>query len=136
MTMTQPVKIRRFKDEYDQGITKGTPVTPLEAENVLRKKGLGKEDKVLDSEEQMCYNSLTAVMLHMMRWYRVEIMNAVRECSGFMSEAKWSHIVALQRIMTYCVKTRDWRLTLSQNEIWNGTKDFVFKIRGMSDAVQ
>ena len=32
------------------------------------------------------------------------------------------------------MKTRDKRLTLSPNEIWDGTKTFVFKIRGMSDS--
>ena len=31
MTMTQPVKIQQFEDEYNQVITKGTPVKPLEA---------------------------------------------------------------------------------------------------------
>ena len=39
MTMTQPVKIQQFEDEYNQGITKGTPVTPLEAGTVLKKEG-------------------------------------------------------------------------------------------------
>ena len=52
MTMTQPVKIQRFEDEYDQGITNCTPVTPLVTGTVLKKEGLGKDGKVHNSTEQ------------------------------------------------------------------------------------
>ena len=56
-------------------------MTPLEAGTVMRKGDLGKDDKVLDNEIQQSYCSLTAVMLHMMKWSCFEIINAVRECS-------------------------------------------------------
>ena len=81
MMMTQPVKIQQFEDEYNQGITKGTPVTPYKAGTVLKKEDLGKYDMVLNNTQQKAYQLLTAVMLHMMWWSHVEIMNAVRECS-------------------------------------------------------
>ena len=134
MKMTQPVKIRRFEDEYDKGITKGSPNTPMEAGVVLKKEGEGINDHILSKEDQTMYRSLVAVMLHMMRWSRVEIMNSVRECSRFMTEARKSHVVAVQRIMTYCIKTEDRGLTLSPDGIWDGTRDFIFRIRGMSDS--
>ena len=61
-------------------------------------------------------------------------MNSVRECSRFMTEARQSHEVAVQHIMTYCIKTKDRGLTLSPDGIWDGTRDFIFRIRGMSDS--
>ena len=55
MTMMQSVKIQRFEDEYDHGITKDYPLTPLEAGVVLRKEGEGKNYQVLDNTEQKAY---------------------------------------------------------------------------------
>ena len=42
MTMTQPIRIRQFGDEYNQEISKGTPITPHEADVALKKEGEGK----------------------------------------------------------------------------------------------
>ena len=49
MRFTQPVKVQRIQDDYDQGITKGTPNTPMEPGSVLKKEGVGINDQFLDS---------------------------------------------------------------------------------------
>ena len=87
-TMTKPVKVRRFEDQYPQDMVKGTPRTPAEGEAILKKEGEGPHDTVLASEEQRKYRSATAVLLHMMRWSRVETMNAIQGCSRYMTEAR------------------------------------------------
>lgn len=119
--MTQPVKIKRFKDEYDQKITQGIPKTPLEAGIVLCKEDEGENDLVLSPEAQTLYRLLTALMIRMMRWLRVEMMNAVRECSWFMTEVKVSRNKHLQQIMTYCMYTSFRGVTIAPNEIWDET---------------
>ena len=53
--MTQPVKIRRFEDNYDKGITKGTPGTLIKTGVVLKKEGEGINDKILNKENQTLY---------------------------------------------------------------------------------
>jgi len=72
--------------------------------------------------------------LHMMRWTRVETMNAVRDLSRYMTVARKSHMKALKRVMKYCVGTAKRGLTLAPNEKWDGTKEFVFTLTGMSDS--
>lgn len=50
-----------------------------------------------------------------------------------MTEARKLHDVALQRIMTYFIKTKYKGLTLLPDGNRDGTRNFMFKIRGMSD---
>lgn len=52
MKLSPPVKIWQFEDEYNKGITKGTPGMLLEAEIVLSKEGEGNNDPVLDETNQ------------------------------------------------------------------------------------
>ena len=73
-------------------------------------------------------------MLHMMRWTPIEIMNAVRECSWFMTEARESHDRHLQRIMTYCIDIRDRGLMIAPKAVWDSTWGFILVISGMSDS--
>ena len=61
-------------------------------------------------------------------------MNAVRECSCFMTEARQSHKKALKRIMSYVVNTASRGLYLCPTKWWDGKKDFEFIIGGMSDS--
>ena len=82
MTLTQPVLIQSFDDEFDLP-TGATPNTPAIPATVLR---AGKVENQVDAERQSVFRSRVGKLLHMMRWTRPEIMNDVRELSGFEDE--------------------------------------------------
>ena len=133
------MKIDKFHDEF--GIQRNpsrSPSTQAEPNSVLKSEGEGKEDLVLSKQEQKEYRSGTAVLLHMMRWSRVETMNAVRECSRFMTSARNSHMKALKRIMQYVCGTRDRGLFLKPSKWWDGKISyngrFEFEVNGKSDS--
>ena len=132
--LTQPVKIKRFQDEYDTSLIRGEPKTPAEGGSILKKEGEGSKDAILDKKQQKEYRSATAILLHMMRWSRVEVQNATRDCSRYMTEARMSHMKALQRIMKYCIGTARRGLTLAPKGVWDGTKNHMFEVKGMSDS--
>ena len=68
MRSTQPVKVQRIQDEYDQGrITKGTPNTSMETGSVLKKEDTGVDDSILKQGSQKLYCSGTTMLLYMMR---------------------------------------------------------------------
>ena len=67
MRFTQPVKVQRIWDKYDQGITKGTPNTPMEPGSILKKEGSGVDDSILKHPAQKIFCSGTAMSLRMMR---------------------------------------------------------------------
>ena len=70
-------------------------MTPAEPGSVLKSEGESIHDQELNHEEQKSYQSGTAILLHMMRWTRVETMNAVQDCSRYMKQARQSHLKAL-----------------------------------------
>ena len=122
-------------DEYGIDIKPNRiPSTPAEPGSVLRKEGIDDDDILLSPEEQSRYRSATAVLLHMMRWSRAEVMNAVRDCSRYMQSARKSHNKALDRVMMYCVGTPLRGLLLYPTEKWDGRAGFKFIINGLSDS--
>jgi hypothetical protein len=129
--LTQPVMIQSFKDEFELEIGGKMPKTPAEPGSILVK---GEPNEYLSSEEMKTYRSGVGKLLHMMRWTRPEILNAVRETSRFMSGAVEAHYVAMKRIMRYCVNTPERGLILKPEGSWDGTKDFLFTITGNSDS--
>ena len=73
-------------------------------------------------------------MLHMMRWSRPDIINAVRECSMVMSCTMESNIKYMKRIMKYVVTNIEKGKTTKPNVVWNGGRYFLFEVTGMSDS--
>ena len=106
----------------------------MEPGSVLKKEGNGLMDNILSRAAQKMYRSATAMLLHMMRWSCPKVINGVRECSRFMTEARESHNIALQRLMMYILKTKDRGLVLAPDGLWDGGRNFIFHIRGMSDS--
>jgi hypothetical protein len=84
----------------------------------LKIEGIDDDDDLLSPEDQARYRSATVVLLHMMRWSRAEVMNAVRDCSCYMQSAQKSHNKALNRVMMYCVGTPLRGLFLKPTEKW------------------
>ena len=81
MKFTQPVLLQSFKDEFN--LPKYKFDTPAEAGQVI---GGVKEGEGVSEEEQSKFRSGVGKLLHMMRWSRPEIWNAVRECSTRMTK--------------------------------------------------
>ena len=127
---TQPVQIRSFTDEFD--LPTGSFKTPAEPGKVLIACADGQE---ISEEEQSKYRSAVGKLLHMMRWSRPEIYNAVRECSRRMSKASEDHMKAVLRIMKYCSDTKDRGWELKPSRTWDGVdREFEFRIRGKADS--
>jgi hypothetical protein len=131
MRLTQPVMIQSFQDEFDLPTDGPAPYTPAETGQVLSK---GEKTKEMPIERQKKYRSGTGKLLHMMRWTRPEILNAVRECSKLMSGAMEVHMAAMKRIMRYVVTTAARGLKICPNAEWDGSKDFPFEVEGWSDS--
>ena len=51
-----------------------------------------------------------------------------------MSCARPSHVVAMHRVMQYCLCSKDKGLKLQPSGTWDGNKKHKFKIRGCSDS--
>eukprot|EP00536_Pseudo-nitzschia_multiseries_P010827 jgi/Psemu1/27151/gm1.27151_g len=75
ITLTQPVKIQRFQDEFgaigDGGPHKRPPKTPAEPGSVL--------ESNKETEERQCkfrFYTRVGILLHMMRWSRPDMLNA------------------------------------------------------------
>ena len=73
---------------------------------------LGEKRESVLPEETTYYHKGIGKILHMMRWSRPEIYNAVRDLSRRTSAVTKDHIVAMHRVMAHCVSTplRVWKL--------------------------
>jgi Reverse transcriptase (RNA-dependent DNA polymerase) len=73
--LTQPVLMQSYIDEFE--LPEGeTPRTLAMPGSVLQK---GNEEDHVSNEQQSTYRSGVEKLLHMMKWTRLEILNAVRE---------------------------------------------------------
>jgi aldehyde:ferredoxin oxidoreductase len=127
-----PVLLQSFEDEFD--LTEmGKPGTPAPAGSVL-----SKEDKTECEAVPLAhqaYRKGVGKLLHMTRWTRREIMNAVRELSRFAGGALMGHMKAMYRAMAYCVSTSKRGITIKKpNEKWSGSPEFEFTIGGRADS--
>jgi hypothetical protein len=60
-----------------------------------------------------------------MRWSRLEIYNAISELSWFMTiGASKIHMKAMERVMNYCLTTRNIGLLIEPNQEWDGSPEF------------
>ena len=69
-----------------------------------------------------------------MRWSRPDIYNGVRDLARHMTSASQVHYDAMIYLMRYCTATPDRGLLLSPTRVWNGNKNFKFRVRGRSDS--
>ena len=128
MRLTQPVLLQSFKDEFELP-DEETPATPAVPGSVLIDGEIDTNQKELSS-----YRTRVGKFLHMARWTRPEILNAVRELSRFMSKATQKHLTAMKRAMHYCVSTPQRGLLLKPDTEWDGNQDFEFIVKGRSDS--
>ena len=64
-----------------------------------------------DSDQKIYYFGV-GMLVHMMKWSRPEISNAVRELSRFMKTATLAHMKAMKNVMNYTVATTEHVLLL------------------------
>jgi hypothetical protein len=128
--LTRPVMLQSFIDELNlpNGPAPNTPATPGNA--------LVKADPkdCIPANELFKYQSGVGKLLHMMRWSRPEILNAVRELSRYMPGASLAHVKAMHRTMKYCVGSPECGLLWKLIGEWDGNPSFEFVITGRSDS--
>ena len=129
MKITQPVLLQSFKDEFD--LPTKSYDTPAEPRQILDP---ADASDILGKQEQEKYRSGVGKLLHLMRWSRPEIWNAVRELSKHNGKCNEQHMKAMKRVMKYAVDTpnRGWRI--SPERRWRTGDNIKFKIRGCPDA--
>ena len=130
MKFTQPVLLQSYKDEFKLPDKKFE--TPAQAGQVMSKVNEGDE---VSPEVQREYRGGVGKLLHMMRWSRPDIWNAVRECSRRMTVCNAVHRKAMLRVMKYCVDTPNRGWTLKPKRSWNGKdKNMEFEITAKADS--
>lgn len=93
------------------------------------------DENELPPERTTYFRKGVGKLLHMMRWSRPEVFNAVRDLAMHMSKVASEHVDAMHKAMGYCVATKDqgWN-KLKPNQNWDGKdKSFEFVINGRSD---
>ena len=131
MKLTQPVLLQSFRDEFKL-TTSRVPKTPAEAGTVLV---AGSMDSKVGKVEHTYYRKGTGKLLHMTRWSRPEVQNAVRELARQGAMPTMAHVKAMHRAMEYCVATPDRGWLLSPRRKWDGKdREFKFRIHGVSDS--
>ena len=132
LKLTQPVLLQSFKDEFDLP-------NSGRVQNVLAVAGSVLSPEVTDEEalgdkEHGEYRTAVGKLLHVCRWSRPEIWNAIRELTRAVQKPGGRHMESAKKVMKYCVDTpkRGWYLKPGRK--WNGNKDFKFKINGRSDS--
>ena len=131
VTITQPVLLQSFTDEFELDHDKQHE-TPAVAGEILRK---GEEKDFVSQEKMKKFRSGTGKLLHLTKWSRPDIKNAVRELTRFMMRTLGAHEVALKRAMEYCVGTSEKGWLLKPTRVWDGRdKSHKFKVHGYSDS--
>ena len=122
LKITQPVLMKSFADEFD--LPEGSaPTTPGEPGLVLMK---ARDDEAIDGTVQSMYQSGVGKLIHMLKWSRPDVLNAVQDLTWHTSKATLCHVKAMNQVMTYVTATTDCGLTLEPNANWDGSKEFEF----------
>jgi hypothetical protein len=114
LKFTQPVLLQSFKDEFgtegsDMPITPGVPMKALQ---------LGKKESVSGSRRTY-YRSGVGKLMHLRRWSRPEMMNAVRDLSRYNTNGSEDHAMS----------TPNRGLTLSPTGTCDGEVQLILKPR-------
>ena len=131
VTITQPVLMQSLKDEFE--LPTATYECPAAPGTTLQSTITAEE--VDNDDEQREYRKAVGKLLHIMRWSRPDILNAVREVSRFLGRANEAHVKACKRILKYCVDTSERGLRLQPTGHWDGRdRNYEFKIGGKCDS--
>ena len=130
MKLTQPVLVQSFADEFELPTKEFT--TPMAPGQVLMGKGapIG-----VDEQTHKTYRKGVGKLIHLGKYSKPEILNAIRELSRFGSNPNEAHYKAMLRCLRYCVSTKNQGFVIRPERQWDGkNKDFLFRISGKSDS--
>eukprot|EP00957_Ditylum_brightwellii_P128242 9780668-Ditylum_brightwellii.AAC.1 len=82
MRLTQPILLQSYEDEFELDEHGLNPHTPADTGSMLERI---EGEPTLGKEEHGKYRMGVGKLLHMSRWIRPEIQNAVRKCSKMNS---------------------------------------------------
>ena len=130
---TQPVMIQSFHDEFELGKECAKiPTSPVDIGIVLVK--TEDKDKV-NQKRQTYYRSGVDKLLHMARWSRPDMQNAVRDVSRHGNAPVKAYVKEMHRIMEFVERTKDRVWKLKPDRRWDGFDNtFMFKIKRKSDS--
>jgi hypothetical protein len=111
-------------DGSERPNTPGIPMKTLQ---------LGDKPAVID-ERRTYYRSGVGKLMHLKRWSRPEMNNAVRDLSRYNGDGSEEHVDAMHRAMPYAIGTPNRGLVLAPNAVWDGNPSFEFSIHGTADA--
>ena len=98
LKLTQPVLIQSFKDEFQ--LPDQSPTTPAVPSSQQRT-----GETPLEPDQVQKYRSAVGKLIHLMKWSRPDILNATRDLSRFMMKPSYANLKAVNRLMSYCLKT-------------------------------
>jgi hypothetical protein len=118
-----------FADEFDIDGSEmpNTPGVPLKTLQ------LGTEPAV-KGQRNTYFRSGTGKLMHLKRWSRPEMANAMRDLSRYNTNCSEEHIQAMHRVMRYATATPNRGLKLAPEGNWNGSPEYQFEIIGYADA--
>jgi hypothetical protein len=130
LRFTQPVRLQSFGGEFDKNTGEENPKTrgvPLKA---LR---LGNEPAV-DGARRTYYRSEVGKLLHLRRWSRSEMANALRDLTRYKTNTLEMRIEVVHRAVRYATATPNRGLLLAPSGTWHGNPQYAFKLRRYADA--
>ena len=126
--ITQPVLVQSLRDEFE--LPGGaTPTTPAAPGTILTE-----GETKLGSAKHSKYRSGVGKLIHLSKFSRPDVLNAVREVSRYSHGPTAAHEAAMLRIMKFVLGTAEKGLVLKPDTSWDGSKDFQFTIAGKSDS--
>ena len=93
--LTQPVLLRSFKDEFTFSECNKCPKTPAIPGSELT---TGTRNEGISAKDQKTYRSGIGKLLFLMKWSWPDVLNSVRDLSRFMSCARPSHVMVMERV--------------------------------------
>ena len=127
MKLTQLVLIQSFRDEFElPEIEYKTPAAPNESLV---------EGLFLEEEMHKQYRKGVGKLIHLSKYSRPDLLNAVRELTKFGNKLGLVHYKAMVRLMKFYWQARNEGLMINPNKRWDVVnKNYLFEITGESDS--
>ena len=104
LKMTKPLKVQRLIDEFEYDGRKSLS-TLVKPGSVLAFDAL--ESPQANEKDSVKFQSVTGMLLHMVRHLRYDFINQTRECSDYMSNVKQAYVAHLNDMSEFKMKTKD-----------------------------
>ena len=90
----------------------------------------------ISSSDTAKYRTITGILLHMVRWSRLDCHNDMQEFLQHVNGPKEACMNHLSELCEYIVKTKDRGFTIKPDNpgSWEGTRDSLFIISGKFDS--